>query len=239
MAGRHRRPVVFHSQAAPSTGPTNASETRACAIDLRRRIRSGGRGSREHLAQGLSTGRIGAGTRSSVGPGPTPEELAASAATFLAPIATVDRLQLGPFDAGLPTHGMWRNGFDLADFDGDGQIDFVHGPTRRGGDQPRIFLGDGHGKWRPYRASVPPGLLDYGDVKVADFNGDGKADLAAASHLRGVLGFRRRRRGQVHFVGGRTGFRRPEGGLRRHRVSLRGASRFSTGTGTAGPISSP
>ncbi len=127
--------------------------------------------------------------RKPVDPGPSPAELAASAATFLAPIATVDRLQLGPFGAGLPAHGMWRNGFDLADFDGDGQIDFVHGPTRRGGDQPRIFLGDGRGKWRPHRASVPPGLLDYGDVKVADFNGDGKVDLAAASHLRGVLVF--------------------------------------------------
>lgn len=121
--------------------------------------------------------------------GPAPAELAASAATFPAPIPTVDRIQLVPFDAGLPTHGLWRNGFDLADIDGDGRIDFVHGPTRRGGDQPKIFLGDGHGRWRPYKASVPPGLLDYGDVKVADFNGDGKADLAFASHLRGVLVF--------------------------------------------------
>ena len=120
---------------------------------------------------------------------PTPEELAASAATFPAPTATVDRLHLKAFDAGLPTHGLWRNGFDLADVNGDGEIDFVHGPTRRGGDQPRIFLGDGHGSWRPYKVTVPPGLLDYGDVKVADFNGDGKADLAAASHLRGVSVF--------------------------------------------------
>ncbi len=122
-------------------------------------------------------------------PPPTPAELAASAATFQAPISTVDRLHLKAFDAGLPTHGLWRNGFDLADIDGDGEIDFVHGPMRRGGDQPKIFLGDGHGSWRPYRATVPPGLLDYGDVKVADFNHDGKADLAFASHLRGVAVF--------------------------------------------------
>lgn len=120
----------------------------------------------------------------------TAEELAASAATFQAPaLLAANRLHLGAFDAGLPTQGMWRNGFDLADLNGDGEIDFVHGPTRRGGDQPRVFLGDGHGKWRPYRAVVPPGLLDYGDVKVADFNGDGKADLASASHFRGVLVF--------------------------------------------------
>ncbi len=127
--------------------------------------------------------------RTPVEDGPSAAELAASAATFVAPIATVDRLQLAPFDTGLPTHGLWRNGFDLADLDGDGKIDFVHGPTRRGGDQPKVFLGDGLGAWRPYRVTVPPGLLDYGDIKVADFNGDGKADLAAASHLRGLLAF--------------------------------------------------
>jgi hypothetical protein len=127
--------------------------------------------------------------RAPVDSGPTPEELAASAATFVAPVATVDRLELAPFGAGLPARGLWRNGFDLADINGDGLLDFVHGPTRRGGDQPRIYLGDGRGTWRPYRVSVPSGLLDYGDVKVADFNGDGKADLAAGSHLRGVLVF--------------------------------------------------
>ncbi len=120
---------------------------------------------------------------------PTAEELAASAATFLAPIAPVDRLHFEAFDAGLPRRGLWRNGFDLADINGDGELDFVHGPMRRGGDQPSAFLGDGHGIWRPFRVTVPQGLLDYGDVKVADFNGDGKADLAAASHLKGVLAF--------------------------------------------------
>ncbi len=119
----------------------------------------------------------------------TPEELAASAATFVAPITTVDRLHLRAFDAGLPPSGLWRNGFDLADINGDGEIDFVHGPTRRGGDQPKAFLGDGKGTWRPFRMTVPSGLLDYGDVKVADFNGDGKPDLATASHLRGVQVF--------------------------------------------------
>ncbi len=120
---------------------------------------------------------------------PTPEELAASAATFTAPLSEVDRLRFRSFDAGLPTTGLWRNGFDLADLDGDGEIDFVHGPPRRSGDQPRVFRGDGHGSWTPYRAAVPPGLLDYGDIKVADFNGDGKPDLAAASHLRGISVF--------------------------------------------------
>ncbi len=172
-------------------------------------------------------------------PGRRPAELAASAATFLAPIATVDRLQLGPFGAGLPEQGLWRNGFDLADIDGDGQIDFVHGPTRRGGDQPRIFLGDGHGTWRPYRVSVPPGLLDYGDVKVADFNGDGKADLAA-----GKSSSRRARSSSAtarasSLPGGRDWISSFPRRATTDRVSRRGASRCSTGTRTASPISSP
>ncbi|MEO8197444.1 MAG: VCBS repeat-containing protein [Thermoanaerobaculia bacterium] len=120
---------------------------------------------------------------------PTTEELAASAATFVAPLVTVDRLHFKPFDTGMPKDGLWRNGFDLADIDGDGQIDFVHGPPRRAGDQMRVLRGDGKGNWTPYRVTVPPGLLDYGDVKVADLNGDGKMDIAAASHLRGVSAF--------------------------------------------------
>lgn len=120
---------------------------------------------------------------------PTAEELAASTATFPAPLPTVDRLHLRPFDTGLPRQGLWRNGYDLADLDGDGQLDIVHGPPRRSGDQIRVFHGDGKGNWSPYRATVPPGMLDYGDIKVADLNGDGKPDLAAASHLRGVSAF--------------------------------------------------
>ena len=120
---------------------------------------------------------------------PTADELAASAATFVAPTTSADRLRLRPFDAGLPTRGLWRNGFDLADLDGDGQIDFVHGPPRRGGEQPRVFRGDGKGSWTAFPVSVPAGILDYGDIKVADFNGDGKADLATASHFRGIAVF--------------------------------------------------
>lgn len=120
---------------------------------------------------------------------PTAAELAASAATFPGELAASDRLQLKAFDTGLPRSGMWRNGFDVADTNGDGKLDLMHGPPRRGGDQPKLFLGDGHGVWTPAKASVPSGLLDYGDVKVADFNRDGKADLAVASHLRGIAVF--------------------------------------------------
>ncbi|HVS02278.1 MAG TPA: VCBS repeat-containing protein [Thermoanaerobaculia bacterium] len=100
-------------------------------------------------------------------------------------VETVDRLRLVPIGAGLPSRGQWRNGFEVVDFDGDGHLDVVHGPPRKGGSQPRIFLGDGAGGFRPYGGNLPRAPLDYGDVAVADFDGDGTLDLAFASHLRG------------------------------------------------------
>jgi hypothetical protein len=51
-----------------------------------------------------------------------------------------------------------------------------------------IFLGDGKGSWRQWReAKFPPLPYDYGDVQVADFNGDKKPDIALAVHLRGLI----------------------------------------------------
>lgn len=118
---------------------------------------------------------------------PTAEELAAVELTYRTELATQDRLKLEPFDRGLPTRGHWRNGFDIVDFDRDGKLDLVHGPPRKGGDQLRVFLGDGKGSWKPFGTSTPPGLLDYGDVRVVDLNRDGNLDVAIAVHLRGVL----------------------------------------------------
>lgn len=99
-----------------------------------------------------------------------------------------DRIELAPFDRGLPTEGQWRHGFALADMNGDGHLDIVHGPARKGPRRPNIFLGDGAGGWRSWKEARFPGLAyDYGDVAVADFNGDGRLDLALAMHLRGLV----------------------------------------------------
>jgi FG-GAP-like repeat/FG-GAP repeat len=116
----------------------------------------------------------------------TPEELAKTAASYKFEIADSHRLAFAPFEDGLPQHGQWRNGFVVADMNGDGHLDIVHGPARKGGVRPVIFLGDGHGHWKPWATTFPPVQFDYGDVAVGDLNGDGKADLVVASHLRGI-----------------------------------------------------
>lgn len=116
------------------------------------------------------------------------EELAALAATFTTTVGESDRLLFTRFDEGLPKQEMWRNGFGVADMNGDGHLDIVHGPPRKGALVPRIFLGDSRGNWKLWReARYPRAPYDYGDATAADFNGDGLMDLALGFHLRGLL----------------------------------------------------
>lgn len=102
--------------------------------------------------------------------------------------ASSDRIRLTRFGTPLPNRGQWRQGFSVVDIDGDGYLDIVHGPLRKGGTDPVIILGGPEGHWHSWPAlhyEGPP--LDYGDVAVADFDGDGNLDLAFAVHLRGLL----------------------------------------------------
>lgn len=121
-----------------------------------------------------------------------PRSSAPSATAWLADLAalkigTSDRLRLVPFDRGLPRGGQWRQGFELVDLDGDGNLDIVHAPPRKGDGKPKIFLGDGAGGWRLWQEARFEGQpLDYGDIAVEDFDGDGALDLAVAVHLRGL-----------------------------------------------------
>lgn len=119
----------------------------------------------------------------------TAEEKAAVAATYKLPATEpVDRLTLEPFSEGLPQFGQWRHGFVIADINEDGQLDIVHGPPRKAPGPPVVFLGDAKGHWHRWtEVRFPPIPLDYGDVAVADFNGDGHPDLAVTSHLRGMV----------------------------------------------------
>lgn len=118
---------------------------------------------------------------------PDPEKLAQARASYEIEVSTVDRIRLVPFDRGLPRSGQWRNGFALADMNGDGHLDIVHGPPRKTLGRPAVFLGDGAGGWQRWEAQFPPFPYDYGDVAVSDLDGDGRLDLVLGVHLRGLV----------------------------------------------------
>lgn len=104
------------------------------------------------------------------------------------PLREDPRLRFLRLDVDLPTRGQWREGFAVADMNGDGNLDLVHGPPRKGLGKPVIFLGNDEGRFVPWETAYYPDLpYDYGDVQVADFDGNGLPDLALASHLRGLL----------------------------------------------------
>ncbi|HEV3072976.1 MAG TPA: VCBS repeat-containing protein [Thermoanaerobaculia bacterium] len=118
----------------------------------------------------------------------TPEQLAAVAASYQVSIPEGHRLSFVDFGHGLPTSGQWRQGFDIADMNGDGHLDIVHGSPRKGpGSPPVIFLGDSKGNWTRWTAAkFPPFPYDYGDAKIADLKGDGHPGIVLGIHLSGI-----------------------------------------------------
>jgi FG-GAP-like repeat len=130
----------------------------------------------------------------------------------LDPPRTGARIHLSPVArTGLPEGGMWRASFVVADMNGDGIPDIVAPPNRLGNGKLRIWIGDGKGGFSDWPITFSEDgktaarfTVDYGGVAVGDIDGDGKADVAVASHSSGVV---------VLYGDGKGGFRVERAGL--------------------------
>jgi hypothetical protein len=111
---------------------------------------------------------------------------------------------------GLPHKGQWRQNIAVADMDGDGIPDIVTGPPRIAASTIHIFFGDGHGNFheRPIAFVDEKGKpvsnlrIAYGGAAVADFDGDGKPDVALASHGDSIAVFLNRGNEKFEVVSG-------------------------------------
>ena len=82
--------------------------------------------------------------------------------------------------------GAWLDHIRVADFDGDGYLDFAITSTNGGGGAGSIYLNDQTGKFAPASVSVTYGgmtstqpALNATDLFIGDINGDAKPDLFA------------------------------------------------------------
>lgn len=123
-------------------------------------------------------------------------------------------LRLEEHSAGLPTVGMWRQNFALADLDGDGRPEIVAPTPRLSGIPLPVYRWDAKANaWRALSLAFENAVaFGYGGMDVADMDGDGKPDLLMNQHGEGpVIGyglgglkFRWERRGLSRFGSGQA-----------------------------------
>ena len=93
-----------------------------------------------------------------------------------------------PCWTGLPEHGMWKSDPVFQDVNADGHPDLA--AIARLGDGAHVWLGDGQGVWQDSSIGLNPGTQSCGGgLAFADFNEDGRLDLAVADHCRGAYVF--------------------------------------------------
>ena len=158
--------------------------------------------------------------------------------TDLQPPRVSPRFRLEPVAAtGLPAGGMWRSSFVMADMNGDKIPDIVSPPARIGGSTPRVWIGDGQGKFSDWpiqftRAARP---VRNSPCRTAPWpsatsTGTETLDVVSASHAAGLVVALRRRDG---------GLRRRPPRPARPGLLLAGASCCSTPTATGSSTSWP
>jgi hypothetical protein len=78
---------------------------------------------------------------------------------------------------------MWTQRVQLADINGDKNVDIVATPARG----PRVWLGDGRGGWTDASEGLPKPTLGgiFQGIDVGDVNEDGRPDLVIANFVNG------------------------------------------------------
>jgi hypothetical protein len=86
-------------------------------------------------------------------------------------------------EPGDSQRGGWANRLLVRDIDGDGHLD-VAASYYAG---PRVWRGDGKGRWQPYSQGLPNPVLGgiFWGIAVGDVNEDGRLDLAVANAVNG------------------------------------------------------